>query len=126
MTFTEPHGEIVLNEIADLLHAVIGPRPPPRCTAKIVLLIEIDPAFVVRIGPVKSPGIQIASTIVIGDHTDKHRHPELMGGLYEALECIRPAVGAFDTENVGGIVAPTVVPGKLGRGHDFHDTDAKL
>src|ERR1043166_3438122 len=126
MTFTEPHGETVLNEIADLLRAVIRPIPSPLCVKKIVLLIEINPAVVVRIGAVKSPQIQIVWPIVIVEHIHEHRDPELMSRLHKRLEPVRAAEGTLHAKYVGRIVAPTEIAGKLVDGHDLNGGDAEL
>jgi len=48
---------------------------------------------------------------MIVDHIHEHRQPQLVGGLHEALECVRAAVTALHAEDIDWVVTQSKLPG---------------
>ena len=119
-----PHQGVVADELADLAAPVVRPGVAPGRGGAVVV-VEVDPAAVVFAPAVKAPQVQIAGAEVVVDHVQDHRKALGMRLADKGLEGLGAAVNALYRKHVRRVVAPRVVAGKLGQGHDFNRVDAQ-
>ena len=60
------------------------------------------------------------------DDVDNDCQAVLVAGLDEVAQPLWATVGAFDSENVGGVVTPRVVAGELHKRHEFNSVDPQV
>ena len=91
-----------------------------------MVVVEVDAALVVLLPAIELPQVEIARTEVVVDHIQDDGDAALVRLPDELLEAVRPAIGTFHREDVGGVVAPGVIPGELGDRHDLDGIDPEL
>ncbi len=123
----EPGGVAILNVVADFRVGIIGAGGAPRGAAQAGGIVVVD-AAVVDVGgiAVELPGGEVRGAPVIVNDIENHGDLACVAGIDEPLEFGRSAVGAFDGVGIGGVVAPTIVAGEFGDGHQFDGVDAEF
>ena len=121
----EPHQGVVVEVGTHLLAAVVGARLSPRgCGALVV--VEVDPTLALLAPAVELPEREVARAEVVEHDVDDDGDAVLVGLADDGLEQVGPAVGALDGEGARRVVAPRVVPGELGDGHQLDRGDAEV
>ena len=121
----KPHHRVVVDELTNLATAVVRASVPPG-RLRAVVVVEVDAALVVLLPAIELPQVEIARTEVVVDHIQDDGDAALVRLPDELLEAVRPAIGTFHREDVGGVVAPGVIPCELGDRHDLDGIDPEL
>src|SRR6266478_7744389 len=112
-----------MNQAAHFLAAEIRPCVPVRRHFKIgICLVKINAAadWTATCPTVKIPHIKLGRPVLVVDDIEQDSQAAKMAGPDESFESVGPAVSTvLDREELGRVVAPTVVARKFGDGHDF-------
>ena len=123
MIFSEPHCDIIKNELAYFWSSVVG-SSAPWCIAALVV-VKINAAAIILAPAVKAPQICIAVKMII--HNVKNdADAVLMAGAYEFHQPMSSAEHAFDTENMIWRIAPTITKRHARDRHKLNNIDAEI
>ena len=104
----------------------------PLADAVGVLAVEVDrlaPRRLVALGEERSEGLErldAAGADVVVDDVEDDAEARGVGGVDEARQAVRAAVGRVGGGEVDAVVAPAVVAGELGDRHELDVGDAEL
>ena len=101
----QPVQGVVTQVRAHLLAAVVGARVAPG-RATTVVVVEVDPAFVVLIPAVKTPQVEVARAEMVVDHIQQYGDAPFVRGTDEPPHVLGGSVVALNRVDEGRVVTP--------------------
>ena len=123
MIFSEPHCDVIKNELAYFWSSVVG-SSAPWCIAALVV-VKINAAAIILAPAVKTPQICIAVKMVVYN-VKNDADAVLMAGAHEFHQSMPSAEHAFDTENMIWRIAPTVAKRHACNWHKLNNIDTEI
>ena len=123
MIFSEPHRDVVKDELAYFRPPVVGSSAPRRIAALVI--IKIDAAAIILTPAIKAPQISITVKMIV--HNVKNdADAVLMAGAHEFHQPMSSAEHAFDTENMIWRIAPTIAKRHACDRHKLNNIDTEI
>ena len=123
MIFSEPHRDVVKDELAYFRPPVVGSSAPRRIAALVV--IKINAAAIILTPAVKAPQICITVKMVVYN-VENDTDTVLMAGVHELHQSMPSAEHTFDTENMIWCVAPTITKCHARDRHKLNNIDTEI
>ena len=123
MIFSEPHRDVVKDELAYFRPPVVGSSAPRRIAALVI--IKIDAAAIILTPAVKAPQISIAVKMVVYN-VENDADTVLMAGAHEFHQSMPSAEHTFDAKNMIWRITPTVAKRHARDRHKFNNIDAEI
>jgi hypothetical protein len=121
----QPAQRVVADVLAHFAAAVVGAGIAPRRIAAPVV-VEIDAALPVGAPAVELPEVEVGRAEMVVDDVVDDGDAARMRRVDQAPQAVGTAIRAFDRENVGRVVAPRLVAGKLVGRQQLDDVDAEI